>query len=434
MGKIDLGRFLIRIHYSMEVHQLFESEKFGSEKNIRFNLAMFFVDGILFTPSLALISIAVVIPFFLENLNASTFQIAMAASISMICIVAAQPYFGSIASRATVMSKTFGKILLTQRILFLIFVLSIPLFGDRNEMLIWAFLLFWGIFNIFVGSYSVFYTPLLLKLLPPNKRGGIRGIGLAIGAGLGFIMNAIIPIILRNISFPYNFVVIFTMGMVFLTADAFVFLALREHEDVEPRIPLSISQYISGIPSIIKQDSAFRAMVLTCMFLVVANSLIPLYTVYGIRIFGITEEHIATLGGLAIATSAVGNICFGFLVDRWGTKTTSVINAFLVVASGILAISFQSLFVFYISWVLVNLSVTCYSITVSLLLGDVSPSAKLPLYAGALQVISMALSSTVLLLIAPVLEDISFAWLFVTVIGCGIISLVINLLFLRKHL
>jgi len=117
---------------------------FGSEKNIRHNLRLFFIDGIVFMPAMTLISITTVIPYFLEQLGASTLQIAMAASMAMVCTFITQPLFGSLASRARELRRTFGKILLTQRTIFLVFVLCIPLFSANPPMLTWMFLAFWS--------------------------------------------------------------------------------------------------------------------------------------------------------------------------------------------------------------------------------------------------------------------------------------------------
>jgi len=406
---------------------------YGSKKDVNYNLSLFFVDGILFVPAMTLISIATVIPFFLEQLNASTFQIAMAASMAFVCTFASQPLFGSIASRAKLMGKTFGKILLLQRIIFLAFVLSIPLFANNPPLLVWMFLLFWGIFNIFVGSYSVFFTPLLLKLLPPEKRGAIRGIGFAIGAGIGVGMSALIPVILNRILFPYNFLIIFAIGCLFLMVDSFMFIMMREHEDVQPRIPMSILEYLKGIPSSVKEDAHFRTMIIMFTFLVVANSLLPYYTLYAIRDFSATEAHIALLTALAVASSAVSHVGFGFIIDRYGPMPTSVIAACLVAAAGLLALVSNSFALLLVAWVLANLGSTCYILTANLMLDKVTPPGKLPLYVGVLTTISLAVSSGIMLLLAPLIENAGFTLLFVLIFICGLASLLINLLVFRRQ-
>jgi len=295
------------------------------------------------------------------------------------------------------------------------------------------------VFNIFVGSYSVFFTPLLLKLLPPEKRGAMRGIGAAIGSLLGVGMAALIPVIINRIIFPYNFVVIFAAGSVFLLADAILFFLMREHKDVEPRIPLSIIQYIKGIPSSVRDDALFRNMIIMCTFLVIANALIPYYTIYAIREFSATEAHIATLTALAVLSGAFGHVVFGVIVDRWGPVPTSIIAACLVITAGVLALFTSTAFgntiyFLYAAWVFANLGNICYMMTATLLLDKVTSSGKIPLYVGVLMTISMALSSAVLLLLAPALENIGFALLFVVVLICGLASLAVNLLVFMKHL
>ena len=407
---------------------------YGSKKDIRYNLFLFFADSAAFQPAMTLISITAVIPFFLEQLGASTIQTAMAASITFICSFVSQPLFGSIASRSKKLNKTFGNILLLQRVIFLAFILSMPLFSRNHALLVWMFLFFWGVFNVFVGSYGVFFTPLMLKLLPPNRRGLIRGIGFALGSSLGVGMASLIPVILRNISFPGNYMIIFSLGIALLLADAILFILMREHEDAEPRIPMGIIQYLKGIPISIMDNARFRAMILTCMFLVTANSLLAYYALYAIRVFNASEAHIAALAALAVISNAAGQICFGFIIDRRGPKTTSIITAILVISAGLLALSTNSLNLFFTAWILANLANSSYEMTVALFLGEISPPPKLPLYVGVNTTISLALSSAVLLLLAPALERAGFKLLFAVIFACGMLSLAFNLFMLRKKI
>ena len=383
---------------------------------------------------MVLISVTTIIPFFLETLGASTFQLAIAASTAMICNFVMQPFFGSIASRSQKLHKTFGKILLLQRLIFFAFVLSIPLFINASNVLVWLFIIFWGIFNLFAGSYNIFVTPLMLKLLPPGKRGTVRGIGGAVGSGLGVVVAALIPVIIGGILFPYNYVLIFSLGLFFLFINAVQFLFMREHEDTVPRVPMSIGQYIKEMPSSIGKNKAFGAMILTFTFLLVANSLLTYYTLYAIRVFEATESHIAALSGMAIVSGAVGSVFFGFLVDRHGPKTTSIITAFLVMSAGGIALTTHSLNFLFAAWIFANMANSGYFISVNLLIEEVSPPAKLPLHVGVLTIISMALSSTVLITLAPLLESAGFTVLFATVFSCGLISLLFNLFILRKFL
>jgi MFS family permease len=188
------------------------------------------------------------------------------------------------------------------------------------------------------------------------------------------------------------------------------------------------------MPSSIRKNAPFRAMILTCMFLVVSNSLLSYYTLYAIRVFSATESQIAALAALAVISGAVGHVGFGVVVDHWGPKATSVIGAILVACAGAIALTTHTINFLFAAWVLANLGNSGYGFSWSLLIGEVCPPGKLPLYVGVHTTISLALSSAVLLLLAPTLESIGFTVLFTTVLFCGLFSLLINVFVLRKQL
>jgi hypothetical protein len=64
--------------------------------------------------------------------------------------------------------------------------------------------------------------------------------------------------------------------------------------------------------------------------------------------------------------------------------------------------------------------------TTMLMLGDVSPKGKSPMYVGILFSISMLLSSVLVLALAPVLEVLGFTALFVVVFVCGAMGWYLN--------
>ena len=404
------------------------------QRVLKYNLRLFFVDGATFMPSLALISITAVIPFFLEQLDATTFQIALAVTLPMICMLLTQPLFGFIASRSLFMSKTFGKILLLQRAIFLLYILTIPLFSGHNTVLVNTFLISWAVFNVFVGSYAVFHTPIVLKLLPPNKRGFIRSIGFAVGSFIGVGMSALIPVMLLNFLFPYNFMAVFLLGFFFLLANAIVFLLMRQAEDIAPNEPMSLKQYTLEMPKTLRKNPAFRAMLVAGLALAVANSVLPYYTLYAIREFYATEAHIALLTGLAIFSTAIGNMGFGFLVDRYGPRFTMALVACFTAMAGIVALTTNTLGFLLVAWVLANIGNSGFMMSLSLLFGIVSPSNKLPLYVGVHTTISSAFSAVVILALSPILDNIGFIPLFALVLACGLLSLFVNLFLLRKRI
>ena len=407
---------------------------FGEPRDIKRNSILYFFDGLTFMPSMALLSMVTVIPFFLETLEASTFEFAVATSVTTIGMLIGKPIFGSMATRAKYMTKAFSKVLFAQRLIFLSFVLMMPLFASNPRLMIWVFIAFWGTYNFLQASGFVFNIPIILKLLPPHQRAGLRGVGQAVGNLIALGMAGLIPFILERFSFPYDFMVIFLLSLILLFFNAAGFWLMKEHEDVEARVPMSVLEYTRAIPLCLKEDSSFRAMVISCMFLVVGISLIPFYTLYAIRTFGLSGEQIALLTTLAILSAIAANIVFGFIIDRFGAVRVSPSLAVFLIVSGVMALFTSGLFSFYVAWVLINFGAVCYMKTSNLMAGDVSPSGKSPLYVGVLFIISMALSSVVVLVLAPVMDAAYFVILFVVVIVCGGLGLFYNVFVFQRRL
>jgi len=209
---------------------------------------------------------------------------------------------------------------------------------------------------------------------------------------------------------------------------------MRQSKDFEPNEPMSMTQFIKRMPSAIKENSPFRAMIYTCLFLAIANAILPFYTLYAIREFLATETHIAILAGLAILSTAVGNITFGYVIDHFGPRMVAIISASLLIVAGVIVLTVHSLIFLFVAWALANICNIGTLQAVQLLFAEVSPQKKLPLYVGVYTIISMAISAVFVLLLSPILEGVGFMPLFALVGVCGLMSLLLNVLVLRVRL
>jgi len=227
---------------------------------------------------------------------------------------------------------------------------------------------------------------------------------------------------------------IFSIGVFFLLINAGVFFFMRISKDAEPIEPLGMLEYIRKMPSTLGESPTFRIMIITVIFMAIANSILPFYTLYAIRIFYATETHVATFAGLAILSGAISNIVFGIIVDRYGPRIVALIGACLIIAAGTLALTTNSLNILFFIWLIANISNTSFITAVSLLLGEISPPAKIPLYVSVYTTISTALSAVIVLVLAPILENFGFMPLFAIVLICGSLSFMLNAFVLKKRM
>lgn len=411
-----------------------DEERFGPPVVVRRNSVLFFLDGVSFIPSTALISMTAVIPLLLEHLRATTLQFAIAAGVVSVGTFVSQPFFVALCSRARRMSRTFAIVLLVQRGLLLAFVLAMPLLAPRPGLMVWVFLASWAVFNFLAGSGTMFNVPLILKLLPPSRRAGLRGVGVATGSVIALGLTALIPVVMARFAFPVNFMVLLGVGLLFLFANAWGFWLMAESDDTEARVPTGVLAYLRDIPATLATDRTFRAMVVSCVFLVVANSLLPFYTLHAIRSFGAAEEQVALLASVAIGAGIIVYLTFGFIIDRKGPVAVSPAAAVAVVGAGVLGLTTSSFGGLVVAWALANIGNSFYMKTTSLMLGEVSPPGRAPAYVGVLFSISTLVSSVVVIVLAPVLDAIGFAALFAVVVACGIAGGYVNLRVFRPRL
>jgi len=407
---------------------------YGGREDIRRNLVILFLDGMLFAPAMTLISITAVIPYFLHQAGATTFQIGLAASSALVCNFLIQPVFVRLASGSPHPHRTFGKILVLQRGLFVAFVLCIPWLAGHGNVLTLVFLFFWGVFNLFVGSYGVFYTPLVLKTLPPNRRGSARGAGSATGMLLSIGVATLIPPVLGGVAFPENYMLLFSIGSVLLLIDAWLFFQLRIPEDAPQDVPVSAIQYVRQMPAAIRRNPPFRSLVTASVFLVVPNSLLPYYTLYAIRVFHVADRQVGLIAVLAAVAGATGYFIFGIAADRWGPRLVLQVSSVAIILAGSLALATHSLPALYLAWALANFGMSTYLVAATLLLGLVSPPTQMTLHVGMQSAVSLAMSALVVLLLAPLVQRIGFMPMFAIVLLCGASSLLVNAFGLRKHL
>ena len=207
------------------------------------NYILMFMDTVLFTNAMAFLSINAVIPYFLNNLGASIFQISLASVLVSFCTFITQPFFSSLVLKLPYKLKTFVKILFLQRIIFLIFILFIPLISSRSSsLMIIMFLIFWGIFNFFVGSYSPFFNLIIAKLVPGNTRGRLLGFAGSFANFLAIGTPMLIGLLLKKVAYPYNYTIIFALGVIILLIDVLDF-NLMENEISDKPIDNSISYF-----------------------------------------------------------------------------------------------------------------------------------------------------------------------------------------------
>jgi len=301
-----------------------------------------------------------------------------------------------------------------QRILLLVSVLLIPLFVKISSSLtITAFLISWGIFNLFVGSYMPFYMSIFKKVADNNQIGRLKGFSGASGNILAIGSAALVGIILKTLAYPNNYTLIFSAGAFLLILDAVLFWFFDEPSENITVKNVTHSEYLRDIPDILRSDRQFIKLVGGCVLFVISNISLVYYTLYAIRSFNAQANEVALFMSITVIVNIFGNILFGLFADHFTNRLVLILSASCGVAAGIIILSFNSLYAVYAAFILSSLCSCGFMLSGSILIMRCSPQNKISTYFLVYSVTSLVISSFITMLGGLLIDKFSFAPLFI---------------------
>ncbi|UOF88715.1 MFS transporter [Fodinisporobacter ferrooxydans] len=390
------------------------------------NFILMFIDPIVFTIGMTFLSVNAVMTYFLSNLGASTFEIGLANALVSIGAFVSQPIFAKKVMNLPYKLKTFVKLLFAQRIFFLAFILTIPFFSvSHPHFMVMLFLICWLGFNFFVGSYGPFYMSLFVKMIAVQQRGRLKGYSGGIGNLLGLGIAYLIGILLADIKFPYNYTVVFAIGIILLLIDVFVFALMKELPDQITKININYFQYYKSIPKNFSDNPTFKKIVIAFSFMIISQVSLAYYTLYAVRDFAANSMQIALFTGLAGLVNFLGNICFGILADKRSHRFVLIAASACGAFAGIFALTIHQLWAVFVAFALTNVCLTGYNLSNGILIIETVTKEKLPMCISINTVITLIVSSIVTIGSSFLIDTFSFSIVFLITAIAGIIGCVV---------
>ncbi|PMQ01479.1 MAG: hypothetical protein CBR30_05615 [Dictyoglomus sp. NZ13-RE01] len=391
------------------------------------NKIIAFIDPILFINGMVFININTVIPYFLIRLSASNIHISLTNFLATLGSFLPSLFVARYVQRLKVKNRAFAKLLFTQRMIFLIFILLLPFFIKYlgNIFSIYIFILFWGIFNFFVGAYGPFYFSILDKILPYEERGRVVATGNAIGNIIALLSTYLLNIFLSKFSFPYNFMLIFLAGIIILLADAYLFYIIDEKEEETIENSLSFTEFIKYSFSFLSKDKNFRLAVTSFVFIFLSLTSISYFIVYTVRTFKVDSNVVSAFTFLSILANIVGGLSFGELSRRIGYKKVLILGTFLGAFGLFIVTLIRHLYAPFIGYTFVMLNFNANMTIGGFLLSALAKRENIPIYMAINNTISISLSSLMHILNGLIINFLGFQFLFGICLSFILIALVL---------
>jgi MFS family permease len=172
-----------------------------------------------------------------------------------------------------------------------------------------------------IGLATPAWFDMIAKVIPPQRRGLLFGLGRGLGSLLGVAGAFVVGRILTTVAFPQNFVLVFAIAFVVMTI-SWVGLALTREPPsttVKPRIPSG--RYLRQLPGILRTNRNYRQFLLSRTIIQLGTMATGFYMVYGIERFQIDGAGVGALTAVLVFSVASMNLVWGLVGDRLGHKT-----------------------------------------------------------------------------------------------------------------
>jgi MFS family permease len=390
------------------------------------NYFLIFFDTIFFFNAMTFLSINAIITYYLYELGATTFDIGLANALVSIGTIVSQPYFAKKVVNLSYKKNAFTKYLLIQRLLFLLFVLMVPLFSKSYPgLMLTIFFVCWTVFNFFVGAYGPFFISLLAKLVAVQQRGRLRGYAGGIANLLALGSAFLASVIMKEVVYPYNYTILFGIGVFLLLLDALIFAFMKEEPDQVTPLDMSYFQYFKSIPDTMSITPAFRRIVFGFCFMVLSQVSLAYYTLYAVRTYDIASSEVALFTAITGAANIAGSIVFGIIADKFSNRAVLVISSACACLAGIIIFGYDGLYGVYAAFALSTLSASGYLVSGGILIIEHVPRDRLPMCISVNNVLTLIVSAVMTLCSSFFIDLVSFSALFVITAAAAFVGCVI---------
>jgi MFS family permease len=197
---------------------------------------------------------------------------------------------------------------------------SSAVFAGNPTVLLASFILGMVANALAAGVAGLPWMEIVAKVVPARERPGFFAARNVVGGLLGLLAGLVVRQILgSSIPFPYNYTLIFGLGLAFYTVGYGVFGLIAEPPD-PPQERAHFRDELRGLPATVRGDrdfSAFVALRLVLAFTAIAD---PFFTVYALRVVGVRPEMI---GAFLVVIGIVGplsNAIWARLATRFGSR------------------------------------------------------------------------------------------------------------------
>lgn len=252
------------------------------------------------------------------------------------------------------------------------------------------------------GLGSPAWKAMLNKIIHPNRRGLLFGLGWAFGGLFGIGGAAVVRHVLATVPYPRSFGLLFLYCFLAQTI-SWTFLTLnREPPQHAERSSPTLGHYFRQLPGILRDNPDYTRFLIGQTLVIFGGMGMGFYVIYARKAFGVSEAFAGWLTMAALISQSAGTPVLGWLSDRLGHKWQNQLSTLLGALAALLILGAPSHLWLFAVFVFMNLSVAGLRISRMSITMEFAKGDRVPTYA--------ALAST-LLAVPSLLAPVTGGWI-----------------------
>jgi MFS family permease len=362
---------------------LFTTMKSDSIKTYRFNFIVNLLDGGFFGSALGFASFITVIPLFVDTMTDSAILIGLIPAIHSVGWQLPQLFTANRVARLRRYKPMVLWMTINERLPFFGLALVawfMPSLGPRIALWMTFGLLVWQGFG--GGFTATAWQSMIAKIIPQDRHGTFFGLQSALANLFASGAGIAAGLLLEKLDLPLNYALCFLIAALAMCV-SYAFLSLTREAEIAPHesAPTAVHFY-KNLIAILKRDQRFRWFLVVRGLSQLSVIAFSFYTVYAVRVLGMTEAIAGLMMGVYTVGQIVANPIMGWIGDRWNHPAVMIIGAFAATISAVVALAAPVLSWFYLAYILAgiaNVSIWTIGIAMTLQFGTL---AERPAYIG----------------------------------------------------
>lgn len=235
-------------------------------------------------------------------------------------------------------------------------------------------------------------------------------------SSVGVLISALAArYILRQLEYPQNYIIMFSAAAVLLFIAAFGFFMIKERPSEIKKDSENFINILKSIPSIIKNDSNLRNLVISVNLLAISFTLFPFYISLVKLNFSLDESTIGNFLLFQVIGMIISNLFWMRLTQSKGLigifRVTIILFASLPIAALVFS-SYLPMEYFGIVFLFVGASISAHKISSESILLEISNENNRPLYTGIFGTFNLTMALFPLI-IGLLLSELGFYFIFI---------------------